>query len=307
MAIADIYSKRQKKNRGEAPDVYQYDHLPEPLRVQIIHIFFEMFGRSEDWTNPNAWKYICETLCREYGVFVLPGTTRHIGRDYHEELTRFIISRQDIEQVLDAVEIGGRIIDSLCRDYKFKNDYHANENATNALNELNSRFKEHAVGYQFEQGELIRTDSMLLHSEVIKPALNLLNRDGYDGPQDEFLKAYEHYRHGNNKEALNECLKSFESMMKAICTKRGWPVTGQETASNLIKTCLEHELIPSFWQTQFTSLRSLLESGIPTARNKLGGHGQGAETTAVPSHLVSYMLHMTGACIVFLSEAEQEL
>lgn len=33
-------------------------------------------------------------------------------------------------------------------------------------------------------------------------------------------------------------------------------------------------LVPAFTQNQFTSLQNLLESGIPTIRNKLGGHGQ---------------------------------
>jgi len=38
MAILELFSKRQKKLRGEVPDVYQYTDIPNPLRVQIIHI-----------------------------------------------------------------------------------------------------------------------------------------------------------------------------------------------------------------------------------------------------------------------------
>ena len=45
----------------------------------------------------------------------------------------------------------------------------------------------------------------------------------YAGANDEFLRAHEHYRHKRHKECLNECLKAFESMMKAICKKRRWP------------------------------------------------------------------------------------
>ncbi|NJL59598.1 MAG: hypothetical protein HC887_08105 [Desulfobacteraceae bacterium] len=43
-----------------------------------------------------------------------------------------------------------------------------------AIDELNSRFKEHGVGYQYESGELIRVDSQFLHAEAVKPTLNLL-------------------------------------------------------------------------------------------------------------------------------------
>ena len=71
-------------------------------------------------------------------------------------------------------------------------------------------------------------------------------------------------------------------------------------ASDLVKAILEHKLVPDFWQTHFGGLRSMLESGIPTIRNRLGGHGQGAEPTEVPNDLVAYTLHMTGAAIVLL-------
>ncbi|MFW2454327.1 AbiJ-NTD4 domain-containing protein, partial [Aliarcobacter butzleri] len=67
-----------------------------------------------------------------------------------------------------------------------------------AINELNYRFKEHGVGFQFVENEIIRIDSELLHSEAVKPALKLLNEKNYKGAQEEFLSAYEHYRHGKN-------------------------------------------------------------------------------------------------------------
>ena len=122
------------------------------------------------------------------------------------------------------------------------------------------------------------------------------------------MKAHEHYRHGNNKEALNECLKAFESTMKVICDKRQWVYDPQKaTSKELIKVCYEKELIPTFWQSQFTALRTLLESGIPTGRNRLSGHGQGSNLTDVPPYMVGYMLHMAASAIVFLVEAERHI
>ena len=87
-----------------------------------------------------------------------------------------------------------------------------------AIAELNTRFREHGVGYQYESGEIIRVDSQLLHSEVVKPALALLTSKEYEGANTEFLKAFEHYRKNDTKECLNECLKAFESTMKALAT-----------------------------------------------------------------------------------------
>ena len=176
--------------------------------------------------------------------------------------------------------------------------------ADSAIEELNGRFKEHGVGYCFTDGQIVRIDSDLSHSEVVQPALGILNQKQYAGAQQEFLQAHEHYRKGKTKEALNECLKSLESVMKSICDKRGWRYDDGATASALIGICFDKQLIPSFWETQFKALRSLLESGVPPARNRLSGHGQGATVKEVPDFVAGYVLHMTAAAIVFLAQAE---
>jgi hypothetical protein len=75
----------------------------------------------------------------------------------------------------------------------------------------------------------------------------------------------------------------------------------------LIQVCFDNGLIPAFWQSHFAALRSLLEGGVPTARNRLGGHGQGSAVVEVPAHIVAYVLHMTAASIVFLVETERQI
>lgn len=310
MSIFDLFSKRQKKLRGDVPDVYVYDDLPQALRTQIVHIWLDSLGRGEQYHAgqvKEAYQFIVDTLCREYGLFKLPGSKEYGSREYIEELVNFFLREKDIERALDAVELSFRVINNATRSWNYLHRHNADEMAESAIEELNGRFKEHGVGFQFVDGEIIRTDSELIHSEVVKPALRLLNKKEYAGAQQEFLKAHEHYRHGNAKEALNECLKAFESLMKSICEKRGWNYSGNATAKNLIQVCLENGLIPAFWQQNFASLRSLLESSVPTGRNKLGGHGQGPTTTTVPNHLVAYMLHMTASALVFLGEAEAAL
>jgi hypothetical protein len=109
------------------------------------------------------------------------------------------------------------------------------------------------------------------------------------------------------KECLNACLSSFESTMKAICAKRKWAYSSKDTARALIETCLKNNLIPPFWQSHLSGLRSTLEGGVPTARNRTSGHGQGAAPTEIPQSLASYVLHLTATTILFLAEAEKEL
>jgi hypothetical protein len=274
MGIFDIFSKRQKKLRGDLPDVFQYSRIPKPLRVQIVHIWLDTIGNKRQYHDRhgctlNCYKLIAETLCREYGLFSLPGTEHYIERDYLEELANFLLNEQDAEKVLDAVELSFRCINRLTRSYDYLYRKNASELADDAINELNARFMEHGLGFQFVDGEIIRVDSELLHTELVKPALALLRGAEYVGAQAEFFKAHEHYRHGNTKEALSECLKAFESTMKAICDKRGWKYDAKSTSKGLIQSCFDNGLAPVFWTQHFSSLRAMLESGVPTVRNRL--------------------------------------
>lgn len=310
MATFDLFSKLQKRLRGDVPDVYTYDGIPNPLRVQIVHVWTDTLGNGSQWYEGqvrHAYEFIVNTLCREYGVFKLPGAEDYGNRDYINELANFFLQVKSVEKALDAIELSFRVIDRSTREWSYLSRRNASEIADGAISELNDRFKEHGIGFQFIGGEIIRVDSELIHSEAVKPALRLLNSKNYSGAQQEFLSAYEHYRHKKNKEALNDCLKSFESTMKAICDKRKWQYQSNATAKALIQVCFDNELVPSFWQQQLSSLRSMLESSIPTGRNKLSGHGQGSNPVVVPDYLTAYMLHMTASTLVFLVTAEEEL
>lgn len=176
------------------------------------------------------------------------------------------------------------------------------EQKPNDIEELNSRFKEHGVGYQFIDGSLVRIASQFIHAEVIKAALSLLDAPGFEGPADEFRKAFTHHRHGRDKEAVVEALKAIESTMKAICAARKWKLDSTATAKELIKTLLANGLIPSELESHSTGLRNAMESGLPTVRNRTSGHGQGAVPVTIPPHITAYALHLTAANIVFLVE-----
>ena len=300
MPIFDLFSKRQKKLRGEVPDVYSYDFIPEALRIQIVHILRDALGNREAYLRQDyvrkTYDFIVDILCREYGVFHLNSPV--MNSDKFNDLSMFLLQESVVDKILDAVE---RSFQSIVRSIDIMITA---DSADQAIEELNYRFKEHGVGYCFVNGEIIRIDSELLHAEVVKPALTLLTQREYAGAQEEFLRAHKHYRQGNAEEALNECLKAFESVMKSISDKKGWTYDDGDGASKLIGICLDNGLIPSFWQQNFQSLKSLLESSVPTGRNKLGGHGQGSVQRTVPGYIVGYVLHMTAAAIVFLAEAE---
>ena len=281
VTVFDIFSKRQKRLRGEVPDVYTYDAIPEPLRVQVFHIWENTLGDASQYRDSYAgyrtlstYKFIVETLRQEYGVFALPGSTGR-AENYLAELGDFLLKEKDVERVIDAVELSFRLIDRFTREYGYLQRQNGSELADEAIVELNARLREHGVGFQYVDGEIIRVDSEFIHAEAVKPALVLLRPPEYAGAQAEFLKAHEHYRHGNAKEALAECLKALESVMKAVCDKHKWAYPPQATSKALIQICFDKGLVPAFWDQHFASLRSMLESGVPTGRNRLGATGRG--------------------------------
>jgi len=286
MPITDLFSKRQKRLRGEAPDLFVYDTIPQELRVQIVHILCDALGDEREYKYGGnigrAYELIVTSLCREYGVFNLYPPSIYSDRSYFLELQNFILHEVDVERVIDAVDLAFRVIAVSSRRFDYRHHQNAEAEADGAIAELNARFQQHGVGYRFETREIIRIDSELVHSEVVKPALSLLHAPLFKGAQTEFLLAHEHYRHGRSKEALAECLKSLESTMKIISAKRGWQHSPNATAKPLLDLMFENKLIPHFWAQHFSGLRAVLESGVPTVRNRLGGHGQGTEEILVP-------------------------
>ncbi|HYN16304.1 MAG TPA: hypothetical protein VES66_11015 [Terriglobales bacterium] len=308
MGVVDLFSKRQKKFRGEVSDVFTYDSIPRELRVQVIAILRDALGRGQavrhEWPNTSLEVYtsIHNILCREYGSFELAD-----GMDSYEKLMQFLLTVRDVERFLDAVEVSFRVIDKLLLIPDQGTFLGSRIGAKEAKEELNERFRWHGVGYQLVSGEVIRVDSQFLHSEAVKPTLALLQDRRYAGANAEFLKAFEHYRHGNTKECLNECLKAFESTMKIICEKRSWAFKPTDTAKALLDACYQNGLVPAPIQSHISSVRASLESGVPTIRNRLGGHGQGATVVELPPHYASYMLHLTATTIQFLIESEKAL
>lgn len=294
MAIFDLFSKRQKRLRGEVPEVYMYDDIPHSLRVQLVQILNDGIG-DERYHNVSSSFYsnIHNTLCREYGVFSL---SENRYSSHWTAVANYLLETEEIEQIIDIVELGLRTVDTVIR----KKDWQYTGFAINpdlTIFEANARFKEHGVGFEYISGEIIRIDSQLIHNDVVKPALKLLANPKFKGANDEFLKAHEHYRHGRYKECLTECLKAFESTMKTICDLKGWKYQANDTAKKLINVCITNGLFPTFMECHVNNLRAILESGVPTVRNRLGGHGQGSTVTTVSESTARFALHCTAANI----------
>ena len=305
MRVVDIFSKRQRRMRGEFPDVYQYDDLPIGFRRQFVFILKDVF--SPQYESPHhagslrfkCFEYIHDLLARELGVFHLTAGEN----DPWDGVVSFFLNTTDVEHALYVIEtslIAAGAVQQQESNLVFK------MTVDDAVKELNVRFSEHGIGYQFESPKIVRVDSKFLHQEVVKPALQLLKAKHYAGANDEFRKAHEHYRYRRYGEAVNECLKALESTLKVICKKRKWTFSDKDQAKILLAVIFKKGLVPGYLESKLTGLRTVLESGVPTIRNRESGHGAGEEPRHIPHHLAAYVLHLTASAIVFISRCDDE-
>ncbi len=195
------------------------------------------------------------------------------------------------------------IFDRALRNTKpeYRYDYDSNGKVDEAITELNFRFKQHGLGYEFVNGEIVRIDNTIIHKDVIKPALRLIYDEGFSGAEEEIRRAFEYRRKSDNKNAILEAEKAFESTMKTICDKK-WYVydKAKDTAQKLIKILESNNFYPTYMSAYLTNLRTTLETGLPVIRNKNAGHGQGSLVVNISDEFAEYALNLAATNIVLL-------
>lgn len=176
-----------------------------------------------------------------------------------------------------------------------------------AFAELNNRFKQHNLGYEVANGQLIRIDNQIVHAQYVKPALQLLGDEEFAGAEEEYRNAFEARRAGNNKDAILNAGKCFESVMKTICEKKKYDFDKQrDSAKSLMKILKTNGFFPTYMETHLGGVVTTLESGAPTVRNQVAGHGQGSEITEAPDYLVDYVLGLVAVNTVLLVKLYKE-
>ena len=157
MGIFETFTKRQNRLRNAGmQDVYQYDLLPTTFRTQVIHIWNSAIGfyykprssfthRSDSPSN-KFWETIHDVLAREHGVFTLGNTGSNAA-----EFCREFILQAETPGALDIIEFSFRVIDKLVRnlDPYARSAANIQQESDSAIEELNHRFREHGIGYQY--------------------------------------------------------------------------------------------------------------------------------------------------------------
>ena len=313
MEVYDIYSRRNQASTQAGSDDLIYDRIPQSVRVQIMYIWKSSIGRYESrryrsaprylgsphkHDNNKAWDTLNHAICREKGLPQLSNTPRNPRDDCIE----YLLHEPNVDNVLDIVEVSFRIILILRGfDRNDAKEVGITQQPDDAISELNARFKQANLGYQFESGQIIRTDNLAMHKTIVKPTLLLLKDRHFAGAENEFLTALQHYRAGNNRDAITAANSAFESTLKTICKTNGWQYDERSTAGRLLKLVREQGLFPDYMGTSFEQLIATLQSGLPPIRNReSSSHGQGPEVKSPPEHVTEYALNLCATQIMFL-------
>lgn len=296
-----LFSQRKREEENGISDVYIYDKFCKAFRNQYLHIISDLFishGEDRYFTFNGAinfWEITCEGFAREKGLKCL---SSYSCGYYNDRLAyeRYADESSD-EDFLDLLDYTFTVIVS--------NEAVANivgkEKIDRAIEELNYRLKQHSLGYEFVNGNLIVKTNEQIHREIIKPALYLLHNEMFRGAEEEYFRAFDCFREGKNKDAILNAIKAFESVIKTICEKLKYPYNkDNDTAKQLLQHLSDNNFYPKYLENHLTGIRITLESGAPTLRNKKAGHGQGTEVSSVSDEYVEYALNLVATNMVFL-------
>jgi hypothetical protein len=182
----------------------------------------------------------------------------------------------------------------------------------NGVDEINAVLEQEGIGYRFSDypvsrkwrsnsevhfPEGHRLSDEFVYTAVIKPALTLLVRDGFEVAHDEFMRALAAARQGDAEDSLTLAGASYESFLKTLMDQRGWKYDAdRDTCSTLVRKCIEQGLAPAFYEA------CLVAPG--TIRNKLSAsHGRGPEKKHEASqNVATHMLHLVCSNMLFLRE-----
>lgn len=146
-----------------------------------------------------------------------------------------------------------------------------------------------------ENPKVICRESDVLHETAIEPALSLLRKPDFLNANSEFMEALEDYRQGQYRDSVTKCNSALESVMKVICSRKGYAFSENDTANRLINSILKNTTLDPFWEQPIQI--------VATIRNRLSSsHGAGLQNKDVSPHVAKFTLNATAAVILLLHD-----
>lgn len=287
-----LFSRRKKA----VQDTYGY-RIPEHVRSRLLHTI-RLSLESHRGGNLSIGRVLDEMrdkILQRYGGFRC--SAYEAARMNDDPVVEHFFRCSD-EEVMDFLQ--------MC----FETQWHCGGQAT--VEAINRVLDEENIGYEltpysetYTDGammfgrfnptaktvhahlpKVLRKDEKLLHAEAVKPCLEALSDPRFSTANDELLSAFDEHRQGNYGDAVTDAGSAFESVLKTICTHKGWLYDkDKDTCSKLLDVCRANGLFHPFYKP--------ILDGTGTIRNKIGdAHGKGpAPEYQATKELADHMLY----------------
>ncbi len=237
-------------------------------------------GGYRSWTSP-----LMETekaLLRAYGLdaleLVVSPSPRQVRRA--KDLEQFFLETYPSE-VLDTVEAFFPLLDGA-----------AQETFAKAVNDI---FREEECPWRFSDGTFFKVDSEFM-AALLATTSDQLRAGSFQGAHDELREARQDLQAGDHKDAILKAGKSMESALKTVLGR------SDGNASDLLAAFQASGYLDDLPEELRGMMTKAVLMALPTLRNKLGGHGQGAVVVAVSRPYAELAVHLAGAFLRFIVE-----
>ncbi len=288
------FFRRKQEERGEISSVWQRDNLPDSLIVQIIQIVKNTTDIHYSYVRyvETYWhkmvKHVLEKMRLELGSFRLSPYPNAIEES--ELLHCLFHGFGDY----DKIDVQLTIIEYMLA--YFYND-------TSIIDDVNYRFREARVGYQFNSDSkcILPFDDEIIHENAVEPAFHFLNIAGFEKAKNYFKEAYEDFIAKKYEDCLHHTCKSLESVIKNVLKKKKVAFSENDGLSRLIDSLFSENVMP-FEHNDFASGLKNIFKEITAERNKKAGHGtEETKKIEISEAKAKLVLNLAASLITYIS------
>lgn len=200
-------------------------------------------------------------LMIEHGWDSVPSTDA-IEKEEYSRAFHHIIRELEASIVFDLIELAMSFMEPNPR-----------EQCRKKVNEI---LDLHDCPWTIADGEFFKLDSDFLGIRLAAEAHDVLAANRFAGAANEYAKARQELALHDVKDAIIQAGKSFESTMQIMTGMK------HSNADGLIRTMLKQGYFDDLPETIRQGFAEQVMKTLPFLRNKLAGHGQGAQIIEVP-------------------------
>lgn len=269
-----IYDKRVKPS------------LPVRCRRRLAWQIERAASGTDDWNHD--WTLLpdlCDRLLGLYGETTLKALDENNKVRYVNNIPDFVYGAYPA-RVFDVIELLHEMLPP--------------DHAHRLTAGINTVLEEERIPWALVAGQMLKVDEDFLNLRLSNRTVGALETAGFQGAIAEFQEARNDLSAGQTKDAIHAASKSFESTMKCLLGRT------DGSAAALIGGLSEGGFFDDLPENMRKSFGDQVLTALPYLRNRLGGHGQGAEVHEVPEEYADLALNLAGAFITFLVRHRQK-